>query len=269
MFYINFRKSLLAALILMSVSTAQPSIYSIFDKVGCATDWFLTKGDLSEHNQKLFEEMAAKLGIQDRNIKAKNSGLFLRLMAGYQNALAMQHLNRTYFNDTVLNEMSDDAKRFLMAHELVHHRQNHVFKRGLAIMLLKCATIASTIALAGQNNFNARYLSNGINLRIARLSLWKLIEAQIMQGQETEADTKAITIACADPEFGVEALDSLYHPNATDWPLYAKVLLLFQKATIWLYDWPILKQHAPHLVSYKERVAYVRSLKKNKNQINS
>lgn len=94
------------------------------------------------------------------------------------------------------------------------------------------------------------------------LSLAALICNQISQAAETEADTKAVLIGGANPDKASECLDTwLYNPNTKTWPTWAKIhfytfVYPFQK----LGSLPLLKQHAPHLSSLKDRIAYLQKL---------
>jgi|GEM_PF-5012248 len=260
------------AIFALSHGSTHPAsfVYKICDTLGYMTDWFITKGDLSIPNQKIFTEVATKLGIQDRNIKPKNSGLLLRLAWGYNNALAMAQTNRVYFNDTELNKLSDEEKRFLMAHELTHHHQHHIWKiiaTSLVVDKLLRPRMAHTIKdMNSIPPFIKNYLTYGYGWRINSIllfTLWGLLQAQCSQIHEIEADTNAIILAGADPEAGVRLLHTLYYPDATDWPLYAKVGAFLQRITLPIFVLPVIKQHVPHLASYEERIAHLRGLKNN------
>jgi Zn-dependent protease with chaperone function len=270
---LKMRKILfLFAIVVLSYGSTWPisPLYRICDTIGYMTDWFLTKGDLSIHNQKIFAEVATKLGIQDRNIKPRNSGLLLRLTWGYNNALAMAQTNRVYFNDTELNKLSEEEKRFLMAHELTHHHQHHIWKIiATSIVVDKLLRPCMAHTIKDMNSippFIKNYLTYGYGWYINSIllfTLWGLLQAQCQQIHETEADTHAITLAGVDPEAGVRFLQTVYYPDTTDWPLYAKVGAFLQKIMLPIFALPVIKQHVPHLASYQERIAYLRSLKNN------
>lgn len=258
-------------------NVASSSLYYGFDTLGSIADLLLARGDLSEENQKIFAEMAAKLGIADRNIKAKNSGLILRWYFGYHNALALQPLNRVYLNDGVLNEWPDDVKRFIIAHELSHHYHHHIFQSIIVSAIINNAKVAAILfALrkgfiadsAGENNFLKRYMTYGPVIAIERLSkyfiadftIWGLIKAQNRQRQETEADTTAIAIAGVSPKTAAKALTLIRYPATDNWPLDAQFQNWALSRILDFMSLPIIKQHFHHLASLPDRVAHVMSL---------
>lgn len=80
------------------------------------------------------------MGLDHRNIKPKNSGIILRFLAGYHNALSMGNLNRVFFNDDILKQMPIEHKKFLIAHELTHQYI------GNAVKLLASKILTNTYA---------------------------------------------------------------------------------------------------------------------------
>lgn len=237
------------------------TLYDLFDQVGWMTDWLLTRGSLNEKYTQMFNEITKKLEIDNRHIKAKNSGLLLRWWFGYNNALAVQFTNRVYFNEDVLNELPDEQKKFLMAHELVHHREHHIFKR-IAVneginLVKKIITYAHQLPGRDENYLN-QYLTRGFSLPFQEeFSVYSLLKAQIAQKQETEADTKAITIAGIRPQDGIDLFQNLYYPDTTKWPLYFKIQDKMQRLSDIICSLPILKEHTPHLASFKDRIEHL------------
>ena len=108
-----------------------------------------------------------------------------------------------------------------------------------------------------------RYFVEGYAVPLLlEFSLKSLIMAQICQRQETEADESAILKVGATPEDGIACLQQLYYPNTKDWPLYAKVGNLINRVLMPILSLPVIKQHMPHLTSFKERTEHLRNLKK-------
>ena len=92
------KKVLLLGILFSFSATDAVGLYPVLDGLGSITDVFLSKGKLSKEHEKMFNEVAQSLGIEYRDIKARNSGLLLRLGFGYNNALAVQLTNRVYLN---------------------------------------------------------------------------------------------------------------------------------------------------------------------------
>lgn len=226
--------------------------------LGSLSDYIIARGDLSPENQAIFEQIAKDLGIADRDIKAKDSGLIFRLFTGYHNAMAHQLTNRAYFNDSELNKLSREERKFIMAHELTHHQNHDHFCR---IFLKSLCTIAPMI-LAHNNILNKnssylnQYLLNGWSiLDIVNLNIWQLLFAQCAQCQERAADANALLCTDIDIQDATGALQYLHYPNTEGWPLYAKVTNFIVQYLRKFLSLPILKEHFPHLVSFDERVA--------------
>lgn len=254
------KKALILSALLLSVQGSQASLYSIFGKLGTVADYFISKGDLSPENESVFNEVAETLGIADRQIKAQNSGLILRLLIGYNNALACAQLNRVYFNDSELNKMTLEQKRFLIAHELTHHAKHHVWKiMAFAVVLAiaqKKYIEKAAIHTSGHSAFIDSYFKEGIEIPMfMKFSIWGLIRAQYQQVCEKEADQGAILEAGVHPQDGEAMLNALYKPDTSDWPLYARVNQWIASFLIPIMALPVLKQHVPHLASHEERVA--------------
>ena len=254
-------KKIFLPICLLFYSHAHPlSVYSLLDTFGYCTDIILSKGKLSDKHEKMFVEIAKKLGIENRDIKARNSGLLLRLMAGFNNALAVQQTNRVYLNQTCLNEMDDEEIKFLMAHELSHHAKNHIWKRMAAAIALDIASnsINFNCQKPIKNFFEpsighipmGRYI---FNKSLATFTIWNLIFAQLCQYQETEADSCAVLQAGVCPQNGVTLLTRLYYPQTESWPLYGKVINIINQLTMPIVSLPIIKEFMPHLTSYTDR----------------
>ncbi len=283
-------KKLVLVLSVLFIPAVQAiNVYQVLDKLGSCFDLIISKGRLSEKDEKLFKEVASSLGIENRDIKPRNSGLLLRLMSGYNNALAMQHLNRVYFNASCLKKMSDGHKKFLMGHELTHHQKNHVWKRAALAVPMWFAQkgigkLTRPVEKEDKKHFNwktfkkeegpvdvqrhspvyYRYFSEGFQIpMLVDFSLKSLIMAQFCQRQETEADELAIRNAGATAEDGVACLQQIYYPDTKDWPLYAKVMAVMSRILMPIMSLPVIKQHMPHLVSFKERAEHLRGLKKH------
>jgi hypothetical protein len=104
-----------------------------------------------------------------------------------------------------------------------------------------------------------RYCIEGI----FRLSIWSLIQAQICQKQEIEADELAILQAGATVQDGVELLEQFYYPNTDNWPLYAKIMnVINQRLFMPVINLPIIKQHMSH-PPYKNRIEQLKKLQDN------
>ena len=242
-------------------------------KLGNCTDFLLAKGDLSPNNVKLFNEVARSLGIADREIKAKNSGFLMRFFTGYNNALAVQLFNRTYFNDSELNKMSEEEKRFVMGHELTHHAKNHAWKkRGVVWMLSVASAVCKKLVEPDsisikKDSILRRYFLNGWDVfGMATISFWGLLQGQYCQAQEREADQGAVLDAGAHPVDGKKFLHRLYSPDTSDWPLYARLIDVMSLPFVYVLSLPILKQHASHLISLDDRTSDVIALTDQWNQ---
>lgn len=255
---------------LMSVSCPQilsaKGLYVIPDALGDITDYFLSRGDLSEKYTKLFHEIAQKLNIDDREIKVKNAGFLFRFFLGYSNALAMQQTNRVYLNEDYLKQLSDEQIAFLMAHELSHHSKHHVVKTILANIVLGAAQAKTTLLLNSEIFEKSKmnplliYVTSGFG----SLSIWGLLNAQMAQMQETEADTAALLEAGMQAQAGAELFKELYYPqNMENWPWYGRLQAFFQKLMLPVLNLPFIKQHMAHLVCQEERSAHLFSVEKS------
>lgn len=277
-----FKKAALIIVGLLSLSSPAVhaiSLYPVFDKVGVVADKILTRGELSEKHTKMFEEVATKLGIEKRKIKVRNTGLLLRFVTGYSNAMAIPYWNRVYMNEDSLAEMSDEAKKFIMAHELVHHREHHIWKRLIVGRVID--KVALQVVLNAKNKEiingndalltqyftygcivpqNSSWLTRGLFRLVPEPSIWGLAKSQYSQSHEIEADAKAVTIAGMNPEAGVEVINYLYYPTTANWPLYAKVSNIVHRILLPIMSLPILKEHVSH-PAHKDRVAHLMSLK--------
>lgn len=246
-------------------------IYKLFHILGNLTDPLLTRGNLSEKHQKMFNEVARKLGIEDRGIQPKNVGLLARLYFGYANGFAVAFTNRAYFNDDALAQLSDEQKQFFMAHELTHLRNHHAFKfipiHFITFKFLKHIIQSVNGENDPNNSFVGKYFQEGNKLfGLVPFSIFSLAEGQITQRFETEADTEAVTIAGLDPEDGVNWLEAAFeNPDTTNWPLYAKIQLAIINCIKIIYNLPMINLHISHPPTYK-RQEHLRSLKKLKTE---
>jgi hypothetical protein len=244
-------------------------IYSVFDTFGDLADIVFARGNLSPQNQKLFEELAAKLHLEHRNIKAKNAGIFMRILMGYQHTFAIQELNRVYFNDDVLDEYSQDARKFAIAHGLSYHHNNRSWKLLLVKALLldiKKIVINKAIAMGfiiltpnplhlSPKNFLISYLT----LSPYFLNVWELLLAQYDQQQEMQADATVVTTAGLNPASGKDFLYQLTYPTTDTWPLYAQIENLALSLLRPIRSLPIIRNHIKHHQSnsflYEARIA--------------
>lgn len=267
----NMLKKLIVGIMLVSSTPLVKSkgIYVIPELFGSMTDWLYSRSDLSEKYEKMFQEIAKKYNIEDREIKAKNMGIIFRLYLGYQNALAVQQTNRVYFNEDFLQQLTDEQVAYLMAHELAHHSNHHTLKKiggSIGIGLIQTAVVASALQSAfikkNADNPLLQYFTCG--LAAGQFSFWTLLNAQMEQRFETEADTHAITQVGLNPEDGIALFDELYHPTTDNWPLYAKINAFVESLLYPVLELPVIKQHMPHLVCHKDRVTHIASLKKSK-----
>lgn len=271
----SHRKSILCLILAFSVFSAHAGgIYRVFDAFGAMTDWLLTRGKLSDKNTQMFNDISKKLGIEDREIKVRNSGLLLRLFYQYNNALADQYANRVYINEDHLNELTDGEKQFLMAHELAHHKNHHEFKIlgvGAALAFIQFLFIKAFITRTPNDGLIKKYLTHGIcspliSLLAINVSIWGLFKAMAHQHCETEADTHAVTVAHIDPSHGAALMKNMYYPNSRNWPLYGKAQAVIQRVALPVLALPGIKHHVNHLASYEDRVAHIQSLQVPKSQ---
>lgn len=243
-------------------------VYRIFDALGTLTDYIVTKGDLSPENQALFEQIANNLGITDREIKAKDSGLIIRLFAGYHNALAHQLTNRIYLNNSELNTLSPNERKFLIAHELTHHKNHDYFKAWFVrsfFNYLVAHILLKSPCLNRNDNYFHRYLLDGWLIPgLVQFNIWSLLFAQYKQSQKRAAD--ANTLACTDIEFddAVRAINYLHYPDTKNWPLYGKIGEFLNYYTReYFYTLPIVKEHTPHIASFNDRIKALKNSKQS------
>jgi len=112
-----------------SLHTQALNFYPIFDKVGSVADYILAKSEeIDQEDVQLFHKVAQELGVENRNIKVKNSGALLRLATIYSNALSIQLFNQVYLNKSKLKTCNRREKRFLMRRGLAYHSKNDGWK---------------------------------------------------------------------------------------------------------------------------------------------
>jgi Peptidase family M48. len=145
---ISFHKKslLLSAIFIASLagSAIHAGFYDAASAVGHITDYIVTKGELSQENQALFEEVAKKLDIDSRNIEVRNSGLLPRLATGYNDTFYNPLTNRVYVNEAFLNTLTTEEKKCIFAQQLTHAKKNHAFKKlaqGLLLLLRKLSSV--------------------------------------------------------------------------------------------------------------------------------
>jgi Zn-dependent protease with chaperone function len=262
------KKLLIVVSFLFSPAIQAVTIYEAFDKLGDYADLIYSKGKLSEHDEQLFQKTAVSLGIEKRKIKARNSGLILRLLTGYTNALAVEPFNRVYLNAACLEKMTDEQKKFLMGHELSHLLKHDMLSRLVINKALSTVKEKIKTQIETPSPLPYRYFVEGlVNLPLVGidLSITGLIKAQLYQRQETRADESAILLAGATAQGATEFLEQhAQNPNTKDWPLYAKVLQLLVNPMLTILCLPIIKQHIPHLASFNDRINHLKELEKNK-----
>jgi Zn-dependent protease with chaperone function len=250
-----YKKSLLILLLSQAYFSQSTWFYKFADYVGQESDIILSKGHLEDKYEKMFQDLCHKMQIHDRNIKVRNSGLILRLLTGYHNALACQLNNRVYLNQSVIKELNDDSVKFMMAHELIHHKRHHNLETLKISLLIDLSKKISTNIFnkKGENkDFLISYLTNGSNS--FGLSVWGLLKAKFCQEQELQADREAITIGGQSIDSGINLMENLYNPNTTNWPLYAKYSWFISKIYLKIGSLPIIKDHVPHLASKEDRI---------------
>lgn len=248
---------LVVSLLMAQQSICISPIYKVLDTFGALTDYILTKGDLSPENVALFNQVANDLGIANREIKAKNSGFLLRLFSCYHNPIACQWTNRVYLNDSVINALTPNERKFIIAHELTHHQGHHLFKRDLLIYLLSIIQVALTYSTCLDNNesYLHKYMTNGWSLAGIEFNIFALIFAQYVQQQELAADANALLSTDIDMQDAEKALQHLHYPDTKEWPLYGRILWFFNYYIIeYFCTLPIVKEHVPHIASFKDRI---------------
>lgn len=256
--------------LLLFTSSQSLTIYEVCDKIGSVTDLIYTKGDIDKEDEALFKEVAQSLGIADRKVKPKNSGLLVRLLMGYNNAAAISLFNRVYLNASCLKKMTTEEKRYLMAHELSHHKNHDSWKiAGLNLLKLYVTSeiaksLTSSDGVKTHSPFYGRYFLEGFTVAfLFELSLKSLLFGQALQKIELEADRLAITRGGASAQAAASCLHDMYHPDTTDWPLYAKAVNKISQIFMPIYSLPIIKEHMPHLTCLEDRVAYLSSVPQN------
>lgn len=255
---------------LSSLHAEQPAVYKIFDKVGTVADCIIARGNLEKKHQTMFDELVNKLGLINREIKAKNVGLLPRLLLGYNNAVSMEQFNRIYFNQDVLNDMPDEVAKALMAHELIHALRHHLFTHHIPSGLLEELINTCMKHFILQSHQHEILLNIPPQLSLAEqyaignlrgLNFAKLFTSPITRSAEYQADTEAVTVAGIKPEAAILLMLFLKNPPTNNWPLYAKIQnFIFNKICMPILSLPVLKQHINH-PTYKERIDNFENLK--------
>ncbi len=248
---------LVLSLLMAQQSICISPVYKVLDTFGALTDYIVTKGDLSPENVALFDQVANDLGIANREIKAKNSGLLLRLFFGYHNPVACQGTNRVYLNDSVLNALNLNERKFIIAHELTHHQDHHLFKRQFLIYILSILKVALTYSACFDNNesYLHKYMTNGWSLAGIEFNIFALILAQYAQQQELAADANALLSTDIDMQDAEKALQQVHYPDTKEWPLYGRIINFFNYYLMeYFCTLPVVKEHVPHIASFKDRI---------------
>ena len=216
-------KKLVFTLLLISGSKA------VFSEANTRTmqiaDTLFTRGSLSEKHQKMFHETALKMRLGHRSLEPKNVGILPRLLLGYHNAMSLGSIKRVYFNQDVLNELSDEQAQFLMAHELAHCRHN----------------------LPHAKNAISRYVPLMMNPPVARI-------------YESDADSQHFNVGKMDPEWGIKLMKYLENPDDSKWPVYAKAQLKLVKVIENITSIPCLQFVRTH-PTFEQRIKNLESLK--------
>lgn len=245
--------------------------YAFFDKIGQIGDFFYARGTLNQKYETMFQELCKKFKIQDRAIKARNSGILFRILFGYRGGSATQLGNRVYLNQDFLEEMDEKSAKFLIARAIAQHQEHHDLKQGVLMFFFTVIQkiMEATAYAPNTNKHLSEYLTTGkefsvFGLPIFCLSLSSLIHAQILQSLQIEADTQALYTADITQDDAIQACKYLYDTNnVVARPLYAKIQSLLVAAYRWITSWPILKQHTPELVSFDDRAAHIKTLQKS------
>lgn len=255
---------------LSSLQAKQPTVYKIFDKVGTVADCIIARGNLEKKHQTMFDELVNKLGLTDREIKAKNAGLLPRLLLGYNNSASTEPFNRIYFNQDVLNDMPDEVAKALMANELIHALRHHFFTHYIPAALLEDLINTCMKHFILQSHQHEILLNIPPQLSLAEqyaignlrgLNFSKLLISPIIRSTEYQADTEAVTVADIKPETAILLMLFLKNPPTNNWPLYAKIQnFIFNKICMPILSLPLLKQHQTH-PTYKERIDNFENLK--------
>ncbi|HEV2601229.1 MAG TPA: M48 family metalloprotease [Candidatus Babeliales bacterium] len=241
-------------------------IYQLPEIFGTITDFFLSRGQMSEKHIRLFEEVAQQLQIEHRGIKLRNSGFLLRLfpvdlrflfnylsilsyrLEGYYGIRSHQSLNRVYLNEDWLNQMTDEQKRFVIAHSLTHHSQDHGFMREVVLWILSHIV----------NTLRASYVSKNQGRLISLAQMVCIM--QLFQKLEHYSDEQAAELAYCPPVHLAAVVKSLYYPDAEDAPWYARLQMFAKKAICTITSLPIIKSFVAYR-SMHDRAAHVSGVK--------
>lgn len=281
-----------------AVNNNYDGIHSFCNFVGTLNDLLVSRGNFSPKNEQLFQEVARSINIDKRKVKLKNSGILIRFLQGYHSNHSSQLCNRIYINQDWFDQLPENQKRFLLTQMLLHHRNEQggmeFFVHMIPLRIFMWLARSVTHRLISDNaNPIKRYISTPVgnlvqprvelvfdhpedlfNRQIigfrarkvidffALFNLCRLLSAQLSQHLESKLDHDAVIVAELDPEIGVELMKSIYQPDTAQWPIYGKLQMGIYRAIIEpIKCLPIIKQHCANLVSYKDRVAYLRSLK--------
>lgn len=263
---INLKKISLCIILLSTFSVeithanAYRNWHSFFDALGSVADLLLSRGKLSDKHEKMFDEIAKRLGIECHKIKIRNSGLLTRLFFGYTHT---RHMNNSiHINEDFFKELNDEQKQCFMAHELIHLRRNHrllLLFFGSYIFNLQKNIIYSRDTPLDADPITQRLKWASL---LSLISISYLIDAQFFQYEELAADAETIDIV--DTENMIALLRSLYYPNTDAWPFYAKLQQAFRSLYDIIRSLPIIKQHS-YYCSFNERAEHLRNLSSNKN----
>jgi hypothetical protein len=281
-----------------AVNNNYDGIHSFCNFLGSVHGLFYSRGNFNSKDEQLFQEVARSVNIDKRKVKLKNSGILWRFFGGYHNSTSSQLLNRVYINQDWFEKLPEDQKRFLFTQMLLHHRNEqgqieffmHWIPLPILMWLVKSITnrvisnganpikqyictpmgglVQSRVRLVFDNPndlFNRQLIGFEPTIVVnffALFNLYQLLAAQLSQHLESQLDHDAVTLAELDPEVGAELMKSIYQPDTKEWPWYGKLQMAVYRGIVEpIKCLPIIKQHCHSLVSYKDRVAYLRSLK--------
>ena len=259
-------------------------LYPIANVFGTMADLFVANGKLSPKNEQMFRDIAEKMGIADRKIKVRNSGLLLRFLR-YQGVFSYQRLNRAYLNDNFLNELSDSEKKFWIATAAAYHAQHIGVKDFLGsfgifnILAIFLSFIAPQSM--GNNLINklqrilVRYAIEGyeiplikelpiigkiISSRLPNFSLPHLLYGQYIQNLKKKADRKAIFYAEIDSQEAAKAITASYYPEKKQWPAYAHIQDSIIKVIEPFATLPFVRHHFSYLMSISDRIKNIQKV---------
>lgn len=159
---------------------------------------------LKTENEEFIKNLIKEFSMENYNIKIYKMNSTSIKQMGYKNAFVISNL--LYISENFFEELTHDAKRFIIAHELMHIKNNHGGKQ----IIISIASIISTITLYItlsdyiDKNYLSPYLETlNINKRFKKfisskfivlpsvMTLSKLIQKAFSRQCEKEADEQA------------------------------------------------------------------------------